>query len=106
MTTQQEPITSTEPTTTEPTTTPAPTTPITSTASTTTRAATKTTAPTGKKERSEWYYLDKNEVEQGPFTFTEMQAWWNGGYPVIYFPFSFPSLILISIIPPLAQELS
>lgn len=32
------------------------------------------------KERKEWYYIDKEEVEQGPFTFTEMQAWWHAGY--------------------------
>jgi hypothetical protein len=49
---------------------------------------TATTTPTEKKEkkeRSEWYYLDKNEVEQGPFTFSEMQAWWSGGYPSVIF---------------------
>ena len=39
-----------------------------------------------RKEKKEWYYLDKDEVEQGPFAFSEMQAWWMGGYPYITSP--------------------
>jgi len=32
------------------------------------------------KEEREWYYIDDEKKEQGPFTLQEMQSWWFGGY--------------------------
>jgi len=32
------------------------------------------------KEEREWFYIDDNKKEQGPFTLQEMKSWWFGGY--------------------------
>jgi len=37
-----------------------------------------------------WFYLDSNELKQGPFSFKEMFLWWKGGY--------FPSELLVKTI--------
>jgi len=37
-----------------------------------------------------WFYLDSNELKQGPFSFKEMFLWWKGGY--------FPNELLVKTI--------
>jgi len=32
------------------------------------------------ENKKEWYYLDKSEVEQGPFSLVDMRGWWRGGF--------------------------
>lgn len=35
---------------------------------------------TVNEQKKEWFYLDSDGVEQGPFSLAAMRAWWQGGF--------------------------